>query len=406
MNQYLAVVMKHNKAAAVAGRVNTWLLPLLAFCLPLSTSVTTVLAMLIFLAWAVEGQYGSKVAEMTGNSVCVAVLGFLALQAVGLLWTDDKGAGLAMAGRYWKLLLMPVFLTAAAHGHRRRIIFFYLAGLSAVMLATYLAWFDVWHPGGVTPEHPTRKVFHVVYNPMLAFGFYLAMHEVLWGAAARPWKWLLGGISLAMAWNMFITEGRAGQAGFFLLTALLVLQYYRKNILAGLAIAALLLPLLFAGAYSLSPTFQARMEAVMQEISSFGRDPATSIGMRLMFWQNSWRIIRENPLIGVGTGDFTREYARVNAVHSPDMPVTDNPHNQYILVLCQLGLAGLAALAAVFLLQVRQALKTSDGLQRLRLALPFLFLAIMMTESYLIVFETGFLFSLFSGVLYKTGADE
>lgn len=84
------------------------------------------------------------------------------------------------------------------------------------------------------------------------------------------------------------------------------------------------------------------------------------------------------------------------------MLVTDNPHNQYVLVLSHLGLVGLVSLLAVFAVQVRQAFVTRDGLQRMRLALPVLFLLIMMSESYLLVFETGFLFSLFSGVLYKT----
>ena len=79
-----------------------------------------------------------------------------------------------MLEKQWKLALLPVFLTVAQPSHRRRYIYFFLAGLVAVMLTTYLAWFDLFHYGGVTPDHPTRRVFHVVYNPLLALGFYLA----------------------------------------------------------------------------------------------------------------------------------------------------------------------------------------------------------------------------------------
>jgi O-antigen ligase len=143
------------------------------------------------------------------------------------------------------------------------------------------------------------------------------------------------------------------------------------------------------------------VDAAHHEITTFRANPNTSIGLRLLFWKNSWQIIRRHPLVGVGTGDFRQAYRWVNMQVSPTMVVTDNPHNQYILVLCQFGLLGLGALLAIFFLQIREALQSSGGLQRLRLALPVFFLTIMLTESYLLVYETGFFFSLFSAVLFK-----
>jgi O-antigen ligase len=384
-----------------AGRINSWLLPMLALSLPLSTTAVSILAVLIFLFWLAEGQFSRKREEIFANYVCVAILLYVALHAAGLLWSQDKDAGLDVLSGQWKLLLMPVFLTLVQPGNRRRIIFFYLAGLVAAMLVIYLVWFDLLQLKGVSPEHPTRKVFHVVYNPMLAFGFYLAMHEIIWGKASRHWKWALGAAALAMAWNMFITEGRAGQAGFFLLSALLVLQHFRKNIIAGLLVAALLLPLIFSGAYTFSPTFQKRFETAKYEVTAFGTDSATSIGMRLQFWQNSWRIIVDNPVFGVGTGDFGVEYGKVNMEASPHIVATDNPHNQYILVLCQFGIFGMAILLGIFIVQIWLSSGSTDQLKRIRLAFPLFFLLIMISESYLVVFETGFLFSLFSAVLYK-----
>ncbi|MDO9067571.1 MAG: O-antigen ligase family protein, partial [Deltaproteobacteria bacterium] len=137
-----------------------------------------------------------------------------------------------------------------------------------------------------------------------------------------------------------------------------------------------------------------------------------------LFWQNSWEIIKESPWLGVGTGDFQSVYAEVNKRKSPRREATDNPHNQYIFVLCQLGLLGLAGLLGIFGIQIRQAFVLADagqgrpsvagakdgkrvtGWERLRLAFPLFFLTIMCTESYLIIAQTGFLFTLFSAVLY------
>jgi len=392
-----------HRMQVAAGRVNPWLIALLALSLPLSTSAVTALALLILLLWVVSGAYGSKFKEIFRNEVCVAVLVYLALHGLGLLWTKEMDDGVDMLAKQWKLLMLPVFLSTLQLEHRRRTFYFFLAGLTLMMVTTYLAWLDLFHYGGVTPAHPTRRLFHVVYNPMLAFGCYLAAHEFLWGAGSKRLRAGMLVLALAMSVNMFITEGRTGQLAFFALFVLLVFQYFKKNIRKGLLVAGIAVPLLFAGGYTLSPTFQQRVDAARDEIAVFDTNPNTSIGLRLLFWQNSWQIIRLHPLVGVGTGDFQRAYTWMNLRYSPRMVATDNPHNHYILVLCQFGLMGLASLLAIFFLQVRAALRSGDDLWRLRLALPVLFLTIMLTESYLMVFETAFLFSLFSAVLFKTG---
>ena len=90
-----------------AQRVNTWLLPLLALSLPVSTSAVSVLAVLIFVFWV------------------AALLLYLFLHVIGLLWTNDKVSGFDVLQKQWKLMFMPVFLTALQPEHRRRNIYFF-----------------------------------------------------------------------------------------------------------------------------------------------------------------------------------------------------------------------------------------------------------------------------------------
>jgi len=390
-----------NKIQLTAGRVNLLLLPLLAFSLPVSTSALSILAVLIFFFWLIEGNYKGKLAEIFCNEVTVAVLVYLGLHVIGMLWSEDRITGIGMLTKQWKLALLPVFLTIIQPAHRRRYIYFFLAGLTIMMAVTYLAWFDIVHFGGVTPDHPTRRLFHVVYNPMLAFGFYLVMHEILWGKQTAFWRACLMILAPAIALNMFITEGRTGQIAFFALLAVLLLQYFRKNIAWGIVLAIFLLPTIFMAGYKLSPTFHKRVNMGWEEVAQFNNNPNTSVGLRIHFWKISWEIIKQNPLIGVGTCDFQSAYAEMNSMLSPRLVATDNPHNQYFLVLCQFGILGFVALLMIFVMQIRQAFTVDDGFKRIRLAFPLFFLLIMLSESYLIVNETGFLFSLFSAVLYK-----
>jgi len=158
------------------AQFRTTLLILIAFAIPLSTSVVSILSILLVLIWILERNFKTKLREIVSNEVCVAVLIYLVLYGIGMLWTDNLSVGGSVLKRYWKLLLMPVFLTAVPVEQRHKVIYGFLAGLLVMVVGTYLAWFDFWHYGGVSPEHPTRKLYHVVYNPMLALGCYLVIH--------------------------------------------------------------------------------------------------------------------------------------------------------------------------------------------------------------------------------------
>ncbi len=378
---------------------------LLAFFLPLSTSVISVLACLLVLGWVIDGRFVEKLTEVRQNGVCLAVLAYIALMVAGLLWSDDVQSGLSFLAKSWKIMLMPLFMTLVVYNKRRWYIGAFLAGMTVAMSMTYLAWFDLIHYADVTPLHLTKKTFHVVYNPLLAIAIYLLAHELCWGKIKAVFKWFGFVLLGVMVFNMFITEGRAGQLVFFVLIVLFLLQKFRKNLIVAVCGTAILLPLLFYAGYFWSPQFKSRFDLARNEIAQFEQNPNTSVGLRLLYWRNSYEIMKAHPLLGVGTGDFDVEYSKVNQQRSPDISPTDNPHNQYFLVGTRFGGVGLAVILSLFFLQFRQGWIQKDGLQRVRYAFPVFFLVIMLTESYLVVYQTGFFFSLFSAVLFKKSPD-
>ena len=209
--------------------MNIWLPALLAFSLPLSTSALSILAILILLLWLLEGNFIEKSAEIFSNPAALSVLAFLAVLVIGLLWSPNVGAGLEVLQDRWKIAMLPVFLTAISWKRRALYINGFLAGLVTAMFITFLAWFDLIHYADVTPTHLTRKTFHVVYNPLLAFGIYLVLHEAIWSQRKRVYRLALLVLSGVMIFNMFITEGRAGQLVFFVLVALLLFQIFSQQ---------------------------------------------------------------------------------------------------------------------------------------------------------------------------------
>jgi O-antigen ligase len=69
----------------------------------------------------------------------------------------------------------------------------------------------------------------------------------------------------------------------------------------------------------------------------------------LDFYVNSLKIIKENPVIGTGTGSFKDTYNRF--VAKTEMKPTSNPHNEYLMITVQFGLVGLLVLLGFFWIQ-------------------------------------------------------
>lgn len=389
-----------NSLAQKATAASSPLLVLFAFALPLSTSVTSILAILLILIWMAGGSLRKKFTEIFHNPLAIAVLVYIGLHVLGLLWSEDLNWGIDILLKQWKLFLFPVFLTLVKKDHTKYYLAAFVAAIVIQAAKAYLVWLGViaLSPGST---FTTEGTSHVVYNPMLALAIYIILQNLLFAKNRPLLKTLKWSLFFFLFCNMFITVGRTGQVAFFVLLIVTLFQYFQTRSTKKLIMALLLLPLLITAIYQVSPTFRTRITTAITEVQNFRSGEITSMGCRLWFCTNTLELLRKNWLTGTGTGDFPNEYAKINKARSPGMPDTDNPHNQYLLVTSLFGIAGLLSLLSIFIIQLVLAVKMKGSLAPLRLAFPIFFLVIMLSESYLQVYETGFLFSLFSSFLYQ-----
>jgi O-antigen ligase len=84
---------------------------------------------------------------------------------------------------------------------------------------------------------------------------------------------------------------------------------------------------------------------------------------RITYWQDAWRIIGDNPVLGAGLNTYTKvikQYVEVNQNYA---------HNCYLQVAAELGVVGLAVIlwvfAAVFVFFSRKILAEGFGEDRL-----------------------------------------
>ena len=119
---------------------------------------------------------------------------------------------------------------------------------------------------------------------------------------------------------------------------------------------------------------------------------------------NSIDIVKENPIFGVGTGDFPSEYQKMNIANNSTTELNNasQPHNMYLLISVQLGLFGLMSIMSIFYYQIRLSFNAQNKFLRdTGITLPCLFLVIMLSDSYLLGHFTTLVFIFFSAFLYK-----
>lgn len=374
----------------------------LGFAIPLTIALNNALLALTLAGWLLGGGFREKLRSFR-HPVAVAALALFALLALGAAYGESETAVAALHLRkYADLLLIPVFLCVFQDETvRRHAIHALAASLAFILALSYLL------KMGVMPANPFiigsasyPVVFkqHLTHNVLMAFGVFLfawlAVSAI--SAVARLWWTALAVLALGN-----VTLLVHGATGYLILAALLVLLGYRSLGWRGLSVAALGVGLIAVALMATTNPFQQRVNKIQRELQERRVDqPAqTSTALRLEFYRNTLAIIADHPLVGVGTGGFAAAYAE--KVKDTGMAATTNPHNEFLLVTAQLGVAGLAALLWLFWQQWRLAAALDTRLEReLARGLVVTMVIGCMLNSLLLDHTEGLLYAWLSGVLY------
>ena len=381
-----------------------YLLISLAFLMPLTVSIANTIIVIICFLWIFSGDYKAKYNQIMSSKLMIASMVFYCLHVIGMLWTEDLRWGLHILHKMWYFLLfLPILFNIVQRKYINYYLSAFLLAIALTEIASYLVWFEIIPPfRHATVENPTPFMSHISYNPILVFAIYIVTHEILFNKELTKFKFsLYSFLMISMSINMFITGGRAGQIMFFAMLTILIFQFFNYKKAKSLLTVVLLIPLIFFTAYKTSDLFHQRVDKTIDSVINYSYSDInqTSLGLRITFVVNSWNIIKENPIIGAGTGDFPIEYSRA-ALHS--RPIVENPHNMYILILVELGSVGLFSMLSIFYYQIKLSFRASNKfIKDLGITLPLLFLVSMWSDAYLLGHYTGLLFVFFNSFLYK-----
>ncbi|WP_186114606.1 O-antigen ligase [Burkholderia gladioli] len=394
-------------------------LAILAMCMvPVSTALTNVFCALFALAVLSAPECWRGLPALPRQGAALAALLLLAALAASVAWSvAPVHDGWQWVAKYDKLLLLPFAVLAfrdAAPSWAAIARWSLFATLVAVLLLATSNFLGLSRIGPLYEAGlPTSRAWvfknHIAAGMFGALLFYQAADLMLAARAARA-RIALGAIAaLGLLYVYVMLQGRTGQVIGLLLVAVIawrVLGRLRRRSPKLAAAAALLFVLAtLAGAGLVLTRHDSRLMQVAGEVQAYRQtDAATSSGLRLAWYQRALGLYAERPLVGYGVAGLGVEFKRLAAGKTlAEARLTENPHNEYLLMAVQLGTLGLA-LFINLLVQAWRASRSLDARSRhLLLAWLTIFTIGCGANSLLLDFSEGHLFVLLAGILIGCG---
>ena len=386
---------------AALNRSGQWGAIALGVSIPFSVALDNVLLVVVAACWLAAGTWRETWETLRVNAVAVWALFLFGMLALGALHGDLESSEAARyLGKYSDLLFIPVFAVLMRDAvQRRRALHAFAASLLAVLLLSY--WIAAGLPAGRpllgTPDNPVVLKQYLTHGILMAYGAFLFARFALAASSSRS-RGLWTAASVAAAANaLFLVQGRTG---YIVLAALALCLGYAWLRWRGLAVATTTTAAMLAALVVIPGPFQERFGLTTADGSQSlaAQWARTSNAERLEMYGVTLEIIRDHPLLGVGTGSFPAAYAKKN----PGGAVAEsrNPHNEYLLMAAQVGVGGLVLLLALFWSHWRIAARLATPLECdlarglvLTIAIGCLFNSLLLdhTEGLLYAWLTGVL---------------
>jgi O-antigen ligase len=286
---------------------------------------------------------------------CVA---FILVLLSGLIYGIESNNVIASSIWGWrKFLMLPIaaaIFMNAPHAKQNLINAFWLVCL-ILMIYSFFTYtnssFSVKHAGGVVVRnYATQGIFFSV-------AAIIALANTL-NLSLSKWQRIVNGASIPFfIFNIaLIAIGRSGYVALFVMTTAFIFIHLKEFSLVKKTIISIAGLFIMSALLLNTQASKNRIDLAKQEyIIGIDQAKETSIGYRLTFWKNTIEILPKYALLGTGTGGFEKAYAnQVEGRSGAAGVVTGDPHNQYLKILVENGILGLAVFLCILILLIQQ----------------------------------------------------
>jgi len=375
---------------------------------PISVAGGNLIAFLLIFLWVISGSFKNKIIHIIKNKFVLASLLFFLLHLLSLSWADDVNLGLGSVKKMLEFGVLIPALTFLFEKKRVEIYLnYFLVSVFITVVISFLVFFGMPNPfiNDSDVLNPVAFSSHVTQGPIVAIGYYVSMRFLLFlnseqFKAKKTMVLFYVFLSLLSAANVFILEGRAGYVVFFIVNLILFIQRFNltyKSLMLFALTAVIFLTLVDA----YSPKFHNRTIETIESAKNLSQDRLSSLGRRYTMAENTLNVFKENPLVGVGSGNLPIHYEKSiksSKIDSETLKVisknTKNPHNMYLLTAAELGVLGLFFLLHLFYRNLTLGLRTVNKLKKdIAVTSCVIFFLMNFSESYFLGHFTTFLYA-------------
>lgn len=321
---------------------------LFAFTLPLSRAAVSFFVLWFVILFLIQKDYRTAWNRLKNSRPFQAMGLFIAFLFLSALWSSDTHEALRQIRLYSYWVVIPILALNLKKEWLPNIITAFLGGMFVSEILAYGIYFGLWSINGRGPDYPTPFMTHIHYSVFLATTAVILFSRLLSNRYTWRSKLPMLLFFFTSTGNLMISTGRTGQLAFLVAMAVAVIIHYRLT-LKSLIIFSVASSILFIGAYSTIDLFKQRFDMGINDVQQLRNNNfETSWGQRAVYWVVTADIIKTDPLMGVGIGDYKKVAEEVLEQNNHNFSLStitickgmSHYHNQYLMILAQLGLIG------------------------------------------------------------------
>lgn len=358
------ILNKIRPSAELENKLTLWmnhLLVIYTFLIPIHNKSKSSIFFVLLILFLYRMNYWKYLKEALSNKIVQAFLIFYFIHLLGFIYTENIDFAKSTMDKVKYILFPLFFLSFLDKRFSLRIIMAFILGVLLSVSISYLIYFnlipnilliggfEIYEAQGISA---TPFFNHLDHKIGIAIATSFLLYSILNINSNLSRRKILFFIFLIiyMTINIVILGGRTGYILFIIMLFTVFILTYKKNIMKTISISILIIFSLISIIYSFSPIVKnesIQTQKALVRIIDNG-DFNTSVGLRLGFTKYSLNVISENPILGVGTGDYMDEVRALFPKKHSYLNVIAQPHNVYIKILLQFGIVGLFTLFFIF----------------------------------------------------------
>ena len=380
------------------------------FSIVLPTAVPNIFLGFFLVFWILAGNYKFKIDLVINNPVAVLCIVIFLLFLLGLIYTSATTEdSLKFLKKYSKFLYVPLLLSAFTTPQWRRYGYIsFLSGVTLMLLMSYMTLLG-WSPDSIYSGaySAARQVDPIVFRSRIAHSTLVAFAAFLFLIhAINNKRFRIVFVALAVLASFNVLGMMTSRTGQVVWLALMILLIYQRFSWKYLVVGIILVPILTVGTIFSFEKTRVRMYELVDDYELIVQNQYSSaLGLRYIWAHTGLEIIKNNLLVGTGTGSYKEEFIKI--IETRNIPnknayTTMNPHNEYISIGVQLGILGLIAYLLLLIKQWMLSRYLPNSMGKIAQGMIITIAVGGLFNSVIYAHTQGIFFVLFSALLFAS----